>query len=229
MTRSVNQAVVVTGCSKRVGLDLAAHLSASGYQVVGAVRSIPKHPLPRIRYIEVDLACNTQISQFIQLVRAEYPNLRGIIHNASQWLEDSPANLDLMHRIHVAAPYRINSELSDLILQATRCDIIHICDDTASRGSANHIAYAATKAALLNMTLSFAKLYPEHVRVNAISPGLLHFKEGSSEEYQSQTVLKAKLGFEPKSEPIISAVDYLLNTNYVTGSNIVANGGRHLK
>lgn len=229
MTKSVNQAIIVTGCSKRVGLDLAAHLSAAGFHIVGAVRRMPDHPLPNIRYIEVDLACDIQLSKFIQSLRAEYSSLRGIIHNASQWREDTPANLDIMHRIHVMAPYRINYELSDLIIKSARCDIIHICDDTASRGTANHIAYAATKAALLNMTLSFAKLYPQHVRVNAISPGLLHFKEGSSKEYQRQTILKAKLEFEPKSEPIISAVDYLLGSAYVTGSNIVTNGGRHLK
>lgn len=225
----MNKTILITGCNKRVGHDLAAHLSALGYNIIGAVRHAPKSPIPNVSYIETDLTCNKKTSHFIETIKNEHQGLRGIIHNASQWLKDTPENLETMHQLHVMAPYRINMELATQITQSARCDIIHICDDTASRGTANHIAYAATKAALLNMTLSFAKFFPQHVRVNAISPGLLYFKENSTPEYQERTLQKAKLTFEPQSEPILKAVDYLLGSQYVTGSNTVTNGGRHLK
>lgn len=225
----MDKTILITGCNKRVGHDLAAHLLSEGYRIIGAVRLAPTIPIPGVEYIEVDLTNQEQLTALIDKVRTEHRVLRAIIHNASQWLADSSENLETMHKLHVLAPFRINTELAELIRRAERCDIVHICDDTASRGTANHIAYAATKSALLNMTLSFAKWFPEYVRVNAVSPGLLYFKEGSTEEYKTKTVKKAKLEFEPRSEPIVSAVDYLLNSCYVTGSNIVTNGGRHLK
>ncbi|MNC72477.1 Dihydrofolate reductase FolM [compost metagenome] len=67
------------------------------------------------------------------------------------------------------------------------------------------------------------------VRVNAILPGLLILKEGGDEAYRQQTLKKALLEFEPGAQPLIEAVQFLLDSQYSTGSNVVINGGRHLK
>ena len=107
--------------------------------------------------------------------------------------------------------------------------IIHICDETSSRGSKSHIGYAATKAALQNMVLSFAEKYAPKVHVNGILPGLLILKEGGDETYRQQTLKKALLEFEPGAGPLIETVKYLLASQYSTGSQVVINGGRHLK
>lgn len=223
------QSILITGCNKRVGKDLAVHLLARGFRIIGTVRELPADPVAGIDYHQVELTDQARVLAFVETLKSSDTKLRGIIHNASQWLDDSAANMNTMYQLHVLAPYLINFGLAELVNQAPRCDVIHICDDTASRGSSNHVAYAATKSALLNMMLSFAKLYGTNARVNAISPGLLYLKEGESEEYARTTIAKARLAFEPGSEPIIKAVDYLLDAGYVTGSDLVVNGGRHLK
>ena len=51
-------------------------------------------------------------------------------------------------------------------------DIIHITDYVVERGSDKHIAYAASKAALDNMTRSFARKLAPEIKVNAIAPSL---------------------------------------------------------
>lgn len=40
---------------------------------------------------------------------------------------------------------------------------------------------------------------------------------------------KALLEFEPGAGPLIETVKYLLASQYSTGSQVVINGGRHLK
>ncbi|MNY36798.1 Dihydrofolate reductase FolM [compost metagenome] len=134
-----------------------------------------------------------------------------------------------MFKLHVEAPYHLNLALGEQLARVEKADIIHICDETSSRGSKSHIAYAATKAALQNMVLSFAEKYAPGSRVNAILPGLLILKENSDEHYRNKTLKKALLEFEPGAQPLIDAVFYLLNTQYSTGSSVVINGGRHLK
>ncbi|MNP74202.1 Dihydrofolate reductase FolM [compost metagenome] len=58
---------------------------------------------------------------------------------------------------------------------------------------------------------------------------MLILKENSDEAYRQQTLKKALLEFEPGAQPLIDAVRFLLDSQYSTGSNLVINGGRHLK
>jgi len=229
----MTEPIVITGSSRRVGRSLALYLAQQGFDVLAVSRSRHEESdHPRIVQVQADLCEEDGRKALIEWICARYQSLRAIIHNASVWLDDGLANLAQMQKLHIDAPFHLNLALGDLLKQAARADIIHIGDDSAMRGSAQHIAYAATKAALLNMTLSFAQLYAQdapNVRVNAISPGLLLFKEGSDAAYREQALAKAALRFEPGAAPLLEAVDYLLSATYCTGSNLVINGGRHLK
>jgi dihydromonapterin reductase / dihydrofolate reductase len=221
--------ILLTGASQRVGLELSKRLADSGSLIISASRTKPDLNHNNIIHFKVDLQNAEDRLRLINHIKNNYTGLRAIIHNASLWLGDNLDNLKSMYEIHIEAPYHLNSELTSLLENTEKSDIIHICDDSSSRGSRNHIAYAATKAALQNMTLSFAEKLAPKVRVNSISPGLLILKEASTTEYRLQTLKKAVLEYEPGADPLIDAVIYLLNTNYSTGSNIVVNGGRHLR
>lgn len=225
----MNSPILITGTSKRVGHALVRSLVEAGHEVVTVNRSIADGQHDGVLNFQADLSRLDDRLVLIDKLKSAVPSLRGVIHNASLWLDDSLDNLDYMFRLHVEAPFHLNNELTDLLAQATRADIIHICDESASRGSKSHIAYAATKAALQNMTLSFAATLAPNIRVNSISPGLLIFKEDSNDHYKQETLAKAVLPYEPGVQPLLDAVHFLLNSTYSTGSNLVVNGGRHLK
>jgi len=226
----MNSPILVTGASQRVGLALALELAKAGHTVVSASRSVQPHTAhPNIVQFQADLCLAADRQALIDHLHSHYDGLRAIIHNASLWLDDGLDNLDTMFRLHVEAPYHLNLALGDLLAKVEKADIIHICDETSSRGSKSHIGYAATKAALQNMVLSFAEKYAPKVHVNGILPGLLILKEGGDEAYRQQTLNKALLPFEPGAGPLIETVKYLLASQYSTGSQVVINGGRHLK
>ncbi len=229
-TPNMNSPILVTGASQRVGLALALELAQAGHTVVSASRSIqPQAAHPNIVQFQADLCHAGDRQALIDHLHDRYDGLRAIIHNASLWLDDGLDNLETMFRLHVEAPYHLNLALGDLLAKVEKADIIHICDETSSRGSKSHIGYAATKAALQNMVLSFAEKYAPKVHVNGILPGLLILKEGGDETYRQQTLKKALLEFEPGAGPLIETVKYLLASQYSTGSQVVINGGRHLK
>jgi dihydromonapterin reductase/dihydrofolate reductase len=230
---NMNSPILVTGASQRVGLALALDLAQAGHTVISASRSLqPQSAHPNIVQFQADLCLAADRQALIDYLQSNYDGLRAIIHNASLWLDDGLANLDTMFRLHVEAPYHLNLALGEMLGKAGsvgKADIIHICDETSSRGSKSHIGYAATKAALQNMVLSFAEKYAPKVHVNGILPGLLILKEGGDEAYRQQTLKKALLEFEPGAGPLIETVKYLLESQYSTGSQVVINGGRHLK
>ena len=226
----MNSPILITGASQRVGLALALELAQAGHTVVAASRHVHAQSAhPNIVQFRADLCQQADRDALIDHLSSHYDGLRAIIHNASVWLDDDLVNLELMFRLHVEAPYHLNLALGDMLRKVAKADIIHICDETSSRGSKSHIGYAATKAALQNMVLSFAEKYAPTVRVNGILPGLLILKEGGDEAYRQQTLKKALLEFDPGAQPLIDAVFFLLESQYSTGSNVVINGGRHLK
>lgn len=234
----MSEVILITGVGQRIGFYLAEHLQQQGYQVIGTYRT-ERSSLQHLTNLGVDLfQCDfnvgDQVQALISHVKKKSPVLRGIIHNASDWLPDGTADqalltMHVMMHIHVAVPYQLNLALKDLLLASPSADIIHITDYVAEKGSKKHIAYAASKAALSNMTLSFAQLLAPTVKVNNIAPALILFNESDDEEYKLKARAKSLMNKEAGASEMTSVVDYLLNSGYVTGRTLAVDGGRHLK
>ena len=107
-------------------------------------------------------------------------------------------------------------------------DIIHMTDYVVEKGRAKHIGYAASKAALANLTLSFARLLALKVKVNSLAPSLIMFNPGDSEAYRERTLNKSLIGIEPGVEVAVQTLQFLLDNPYITGRNLPLDGGRHL-
>ncbi|QBG37292.1 dihydromonapterin reductase [Litorilituus sediminis] len=240
----MKQAVLITGVGKRLGLALASHLLANGYHVIGTYRrSYPV--LDELRsqgadLYQVDFYQQAQVDSFIEQIKANYQSLRAIVHNASDWLPDQiqagsdikqAQVLEKMMSIHVGIPYQLNLALQSLLRnhESRFKDIIHISDYVAEKGSKKHMAYAASKAALNSLTMSFASLLAPDVKVNSISPAMIKFNEGDDDAYKEKALAKALLPKEAGFSEIINAIDFILASDFMTGRNLQLDGGRHLK
>jgi len=86
--------------------------------------------------------------------------------------------------------------------------------------------YGATKAAIINVTLYFAAYMAHYnVRVNCISPGgIFNHQDNEFIQKYSRKVPMERMG---KSEELLSTLEYLISdeSSYVTGQNIVVDGG----
>ncbi|SIS57313.1 dihydromonapterin reductase [Neptunomonas antarctica] len=232
--------ILITGVGKRIGYALAKHLLNAGQPVIGTYRtehdSITELRLLGAELHYCDFYDDDQIATLISTINDNHSSLRAIIHNASDWLPDNNAlapatTLARMMQVHVNTPYQINLALADL-LEANETefsDIIHFTDYVAEKGSKKHIAYAASKAALTNMTLSFSALLAPKVKVNAIAPAMIMFNPDDDEDYRSKALKKSLMQSEPGTLEIIETVNYLLKSRYVTGRTLHVDGGRHLK
>ena len=137
-----------------------------------------------------------------------------------------------MLNVHVAAPYLINQQCGEQLCRYGethgQADIVHLSDYVASTGSKKHIAYAASKAALDNLTLSFASKYAPLVKVNSIAPALLMFNPEDSPEYRKRALQKSLLRIAPGDDEGVNTIRYILGSRYLTGKTIALDGGRHL-
>lgn len=236
--------ILITGAAQRSGYHLAKHLLARGQPVIFSYRSYKTGVDELIALggiaIQADFATDEGIFALIAEVKKQTPNLRAIIHNASDWALDTQdistaaAVSRQMFQVHQQAPFLLNLALEALLLAGAELtgqmtDIIHLTDDVVRRGSNKHAAYVASKAALQNLALSFASRFAPQIKVNTIAPALLAFNEGDGADYQIKVLAKSPLGIEPGFVVLTQTVEFLLSQPYMTGAVLPLNGGRHLQ
>ena len=232
--------VLITGAGKRLGLYNANKLLDEGHQVIASYRtmrpSVTELQQRGAIMIQADFSTLDGIVVFIETLRMQTNCLRAIVHNASIWPNDNtvanqPETFLGLVNVHMLAPYLINTQCVDLLLNdrgSELRDILHMSDQAVCRGSSNHAAYLASKAGLESMTRSFAKKYAPRIKVNAIAPGLIRFNPDDDEHYKAKTLSKAALPIEPGEQVVWQTLQFIFNNPYMTGEIIPLRGGRHL-
>ncbi|RLM18917.1 dihydromonapterin reductase [Brenneria alni] len=220
--------ILITGGARRIGLALARSFLAQHIPVIISRRT----PYPELESLAqqgaiclpADFSTTKQIYAFAEQVRTLTPHLRAVIHSANSWQAESPdippeKTLAAMLQIHVYTPYLLNQLLEPCLRGqgVAGADIIHLTDYVVEKGSDKHIAYAASKAALDNMTRSFARKLAPEVKVNAIAPALIMFHPHDDEPYRQQALDKSLMKIAPGEAEIVRLVDYLLASRYITG------------
>ncbi|TVP53981.1 MAG: dihydromonapterin reductase [Halomonadaceae bacterium] len=230
--------LLITGAGQRIGLAFARHWLQQGQPLIITYRSerpaIAELKAAGALCLHADFATEAGVAGFLQNLRKHCQGLRGIIHNASDWLPESAqySNVEVMQQmlqIHTMTPYRINLDCEDLLLAGDGPrDIVHMTDYVVEKGSAKHIAYAASKAALANLTLSFARKLAPRVKVNSIAPSLIMFNPEDDAAYREKTLKKSLLQVEPGEDTAVQTLQFLLDNPYITGRSLPLDGGRHL-
>jgi len=238
----MTETILITGVGKRLGFALAQQLLSDGYNVVGTYRS----DYPQLQLLrdsgadlqQVDFYQQSSLEGFLHYVGQEYKAIRAIIHNASDWRPENKGNprenalqiMNQMMTVHATVPYLVNLTLKDQLMSGNKTsDIIHISDYVAEKGSKKHIAYAASKAALNNLTLSFSAMMAPKVKVNTVSPAMIKFNEHDDEAYKTKALKKALIPAEAGFEEVIDGIKFVLASHYMTGRTLHLDGGRHLK
>ena len=229
--------ILITGGATRLGLALADYYLMVGQQVVITYRS----PRPQVNQltdrgalcIAADFSTDDGVYAAAHELRDKCPVLRSIVHNASSWFTDPGGrqkldHLALMMRVHVGAPMVLTETLAPALLGSNNPSVIHVSDHVANRGSDQHMAYAASKSPMLNLTKSQAKKYAPEIRVNALCPALLEFRDDDEAAYRERAIAKSALKIVPGFDVAIEAICYLQSNRYTTGSILPLNGGRPL-
>jgi len=109
--------------------------------------------------------------------------------------------------------------------------IVNISSIAAFTGQGSSIAYCASKAAVLSLTRSLARVLGPEITVNAVAPGLIDTRwiagrerlEELKASYMRETPLGKVLTPDHVAE---AAVSLITSMNLVTGQTIVVDGGK---
>ncbi len=239
-----NAVALVTGAAKRVGRAIALELAAAGCDVAihyhhseadagELVERIEKLGRRAIA-VRGDLATSDVPACIVATVRRQLGGLDVLVNNASVFVADPEGGFDPAHwprvfQINTFAPAALIAAAEDALIAGGRGKVVNLCDISADRPWKNHMAYCASKAALINVTRSAARRLAPHVQVNGVSPGIAVFPDNYDEKLREKLVAKVPLHRPGSPADIANAVRFLVEqADYVTGQIINVDGGRSI-
>ena len=156
-----------------------------------------------------------------------------LINNASAFIYDQGKDFnekildDHMHA-NFKIPVLLTKNLYEKISTHTLGNVINMLDAKLFGLNPDHYTYTLSKFALLGLTKVAALSYAPKLRVNGIAPGFTLPNPNQSDfDFKRIQELNPLLK-GPDANDLINAVKFLINTESVTGENIIIDGGAHL-
>ena len=114
--------------------------------------------------------------------------------------------------------------------------VVNVASTAAVTGIGSSIAYAASKGAMVTLTLSLARVLGPSIRMNAVCPGFIEgdwLRQGlGDEKYEALMDVNRKgapLGRTATPETVAEAIlHFVTGPQVVTGETLIVDGGRHL-
>ncbi len=120
-------------------------------------------------------------------------------------------------------------------LKKTRGAIVNVSSISAYRASGSSIAYAVSKAGILQLTRALALSLAPEVRVNSVSPGLVssrwfrqHFGDDAATAQEEAFAKASPLQRIASPDDVAQAVVALLESDVITGQDLVVDGGKNI-
>lgn len=230
---------LVTGAGKRVGRAIAVELGRAGMRVVvhfresragaeetaGAVRSAGGEAV----LVSADLSDLTAAERLADDALAAFGELDLFVASAASFERIPYGEVDgaafaRSLRLNLESPFAIARRLTPA-LRSRRGSMVFITCSSATAPYKNYLPYVVSKGALrqLARTLSL-ELAPE-IRVNAVAPGTVLPPAEMPQATLARLIEKIPLGRHGRADDVAGAVRYLAQAEFVTGQEIVVDGG----
>ncbi len=228
----LTNAVLITGGSKRLGLQFALKTLEMGFSAIihyrndisDALNTIPlKESKNRVYFIQHDL------SESPELVLDKALNLpvklSGLINNASIFTEGNLNNIDDLKKIiwiNALVPAQINTSFFQKVKKGW---IINITDAIIQKPNSRFQNYRISKLLLEQLTRQQAYLFAPELRVNALAPGAMLPASFEDQHYFDSLSEIIPLHTTGDIHSLMNAYEFLVKSPYITGETIRVDGG----
>jgi meso-butanediol dehydrogenase/(S,S)-butanediol dehydrogenase/diacetyl reductase len=243
--------VLVTGSTTGIGEACARLFAESGAAVMVSGRDVARGQAViaslhraglKAQFLGADLreagACDALVASTIAALGGldVLVNNAGILYSASapqttdeQWLDTMAVNVNALFYLSRAAVRHMR--------RAGGGAIVNIASEWGLNGEANHVAYCASKGAVIQITRCMALDHArDNIRVNSVCPGEIHTrmvdaiatKQGGDIQANLQALAQG-IPMRRLAQPVEVArcVHFLASdlASYVTGTNLAVDGG----
>lgn len=236
--------ILVTGCSRGVGLEICKVLLAQGHTVYGVARShtdefnaLESEYADKLFFKSIDLSDSegARKSVFKEYITNDIV-LDGYVNNAAIAYDDIVTNLNLdrlkaMYDVNVFTPMMITKyAIRNMLLHKTKGCIIHISSISVHTGYKGLAMYASSKGALEAFSKDTAREWGVMgIRSNCVVPGFMATAMSSTltEEQRSKIYARTSLKDATSINSVAETVVFLLSDKAcsITGQNLHVDNG----
>lgn len=231
--------VMLSGGGRGVGRGIATRFLDAGAEVEICGRTAPESPVESsgrtATFHEVDVRDPEAVDRWVAAVVERHGRIDTVINNAgggpfSRFEEGSPRYMRAITDLNFLSAAFVSRAAYPYLL-AARGSVINITSISARRPSPGTAVYGAAKAALESLTKSVATEWAPHVRVNAVSCGLVatdagleHY--GTPEQFArvAATIPRGQLA-DPAEIGNVCVMLASPLSSHVTGAVLAVDGG----
>ncbi len=202
------------------------------------VQSLGAEALP----LQADVADEAQVKAMIATTAERFGQLDVLVNNAGTTHFVAHSDLDGLTDAVWDEILRVNLKGTFFCCRAaapelrkTKGAIVNVASIAGHRASGSSIAYAVSKAGVIQLTRGLALSLAPDVRVNSVSPGLVStrwFRQrfgdeaaiAQEESFVNATPLRRIAGPDDVAQAILS----LIENDLVTGQDLVVDGGKNI-
>ena len=247
---------VVTGASGGIGHSVTEHYLALGAEVLATDISDPSTMADltevfgdRLDYQTFNLTDAAGMNACCDWITAASPDVlfnNAAIFDMGNVLEADVDQYDRIFDLNVRAMYQVMQATARvMVAEETPGSIINMSSQAGHRGEALVAHYCASKDAVISYTQSAAlALAPYHIRVNAVSPGVIDtpmwanvdalfakFEDRPLGEKKRLVGEEVPLGYMGKPSDVARVAVFLASeqSNYITAQTLCVDGGNVLR
>jgi pteridine reductase len=239
---------LVTGSAHRLGKAFALSLASMGYSIAlhyhGAeeqaknTKSEIESLGVQAHLLQADLTDPAQIQSLftrldllLQPFNLQLSTFNILVNSAAIMPVGNPRELELQDwnsalDLNLRAPFLIAQQAAKRMTAGGL--IVNISDIGAQKAWSRYPSYTVSKAGLESLTKMLARAFAPDIRVNAIAPGLVLPSDVVNEEQWKKLVERLPLKRAATLNEIASALEFLIENEYITGQTIVVDGGYSL-
>lgn len=245
---------IVTGSAVGVGRATAIELARRGANVVvnySRSETEAKETAAEIErlgakalVVQADVSDDAQVRSMVRRARDTFGPVQVLVNNAATTSFVNFADLeglteDMWDRIlavNLKGPFFCCRAVAASMKEAGAGAIVNIASVAGIRAVGSSIAYAASKAGVINLTVALARVLAPQVRVNCVAPGFIDtrwLREGLGELYEpakQHTAGQTPLGRVATPQDVAQTVLSLITgADFITGQTIVVDGGNGIR
>jgi len=241
-----NRTALVTGASKGIGAEICSVFSDAGANIVATARDEKSLFEVKNKLEEAGGKCSVKvcdledkdaINALMDTLEDENIEIDILVNNAGVALVDSALDLSVQQwertmSINLTAPFLLSQRVAPGMIERQSGKIINVSSQAAVVAFDEHVAYAASKAAMNAMTRGLMKEWAQHnIQVNAICPTVILTDMGkevwSEAEKKDPLLNRTPLGRFGMPVEVADMALYLASSasSLVNGETLMIDGG----